>query len=205
MTAPPIVTRGGYEPGPHTLGFVHALRDLDGLVDMLRAAGSLHDEEDDAFTILDHGLQCAANLQRVAPDDLGLQAAGLVHDLGWLERDEDGGWRVRPDAAHDAAGAALVRPVLGERVATLVGGHVAAKRYLVATEPTYAGVLSGTSTYTLAMQGGAMSADEIDAFLARPDADALVALRRADEAAKVEGADVPGLDVWMPVLRTLAS
>jgi predicted HD phosphohydrolase len=183
---------------------VDALHDLIGLVEMLHAAGSLHDEEDDAFTILDHGLQCAANLERLAPDDVELQAAGLVHDLGWLERDEGGGWRVRPDAAHDAAGATLVRPVLGDRVATLVGGHVTAKRYLVATEPSYAGVLSGTSTYTLAMQGGAMSADEVDAFRARPDAEALVALRRADEAAKVEGAVVPGLDAWVPVLRTLA-
>jgi predicted HD phosphohydrolase len=183
---------------------VRALHDLDDLVALLRAAGSLHDEEDDAFTILDHGLQCAAELERRAPDDVELQVAGLVHDLGWLEPDEVAGWRVRPDAAHDAAGAELVRPVLGDRVATLVGGHVAAKRYLVATEPSYAGAISGTSTYTLAMQGGAMSVEEVDAFRARPDADALVALRRADEAAKVDGANVPDLDTWLPALRSLA-
>ena len=43
-----------------------------------------------------------------------------------------------------------------------------------------------------------MDADEIAAFERRPDRDDLVALRRADDAAKVRGKDVDPLDVVAP-------
>ncbi len=145
---------------------------------------------------LDHGLQCAAELAAIAPEDSELQIAGLVHDVCHAELHID---------AHDKVGAAAVRGILGERVAALVGLHVAAKRYLISTDADYAACLSPISTKTLALQGGAMTADEVAAFAASPHAREAVLLRKADEAAKSPGRVVPGLDHWRPALRQIAS
>ncbi len=180
-----------------------AFADVDALFDALRASADADDEG--GLPILEHSLQCAGRLRASHPGDLELQVAGLVHDLGWLGRD-DGGWALRLDAVHDVVGRALVGTLLGERVASLVGGHVAAKRYLLATDPVYASQLSSRSEETLVAQGGAMDADEVAAFERRPDRDALVALRRADDAAKVRNAAVDPLDAWRPVVeRVVAS
>ncbi len=182
-----------------------AFRDLDDLRAALHAAADLNDEGDTGPTILEHGLQCAALLAESHPDDAELQVAGLVHDVGWLTRD-GGRWVVGLAAAHDAAGAALVEGLLGPRVARLVGGHVDAKRYLVTRDADYGAKLSGGSTYTLSRQGGAMSDTEADAFERRDDFAALVALRRADEAAKLppDQVDVAELDAWNDVLERVA-
>jgi predicted HD phosphohydrolase len=177
-----------------TVGFT----DIDALFDALRASADADDEG--GLPILDHSLQCAARLRSSHPDDAELQVAGLVHDLGWLELD-DGRWTLRLDAAHDVSGCALVRTLLGPRVAALVGGHVAAKRYLLATDPDYAALLSARSEETLGFQGGVMTPGEVADFARRSDRDDLVALRRADDAAKVRGAVVDPLESWRPVVQ----
>jgi predicted HD phosphohydrolase len=145
---------------------------------------------------LDHALQTAAVLRDQFPEDEALAVAGLVHDIGHLLPGVT-------DAQHARAGAAAVRAALGERVAALVGLHVAAKRYLVALDPGYGGVLAADSVASLVTQGGPMSPDEQVAFLREPwAADALV-LRRADESGKVEGLVVGRLGEWMEVVRRL--
>ncbi|HEX4530321.1 MAG TPA: HD domain-containing protein [Acidimicrobiia bacterium] len=173
--------------------------DVDALFDALRASRDADDEG--GLSILEHCLQCAELLRR-AHADRALQVAGLVHDLGWLERSGDG-WTLRLDAAHDVDGRALVAPLLGDRVASLVGGHVAAKRYLLTTDPGYATFLSHRSEVTLGFQGGLMDAAEVAAFERRPDRADLVALRRADDAAKVRGKRVDPLESWLPVVTGL--
>jgi predicted HD phosphohydrolase len=155
------------------------------------------DEPAEVLSALDHHLQCAAVLAAERPDDVELQVAGLVHDVGHLAVPDD------PDA-HGRAGADLVRPLLGARVADLVELHVPAKRYLVTVDPTYRARLSANSTWTLGQQGGDLSADERAAFEAHPRADDALALRRADEAAKVAGLVVDGLETWRPALERLA-
>jgi predicted HD phosphohydrolase len=149
-------------------------------------------------------LQCAARLRSSHPDDVELQVAGLVHDLGWLER-AAGEWTLRLDAPHDVNGRALVGELLGPRVASLVGGHVAAKRYLLATDTAYAALLSTRSEETLGFQGGVMTREEVDAFEQRPDRDDLVALRRADDAAKVRNAVLDPVDGWRPAVERVAA
>jgi predicted HD phosphohydrolase len=111
----------------------------------------------------------------------------------------------RPSGDHAAVGAALVRDLLGDRVADLVGGHVEAKRYLVTVEPAYRAVLSDGSTATLARQGEDMSRSELDDFERAALRDDWVRLRRADDRAKVDGASVPGLDHWRPALDRLTA
>jgi predicted HD phosphohydrolase len=150
-----------------------------------------------SFSHLDHALQTAALLRDEAADE-ELVVAGLVHDIGHLLPGID-------DAGHAEAGAAGVRDALGERVAGLVGLHVAAKRYLVADEGSYGGGLSEGSVISLSMQGGPMSSDERSAFEASPLFGAAVALRRADDRGKVDGLAVDDLAVWISAVRRVAA
>jgi predicted HD phosphohydrolase len=149
--------------------------------------------DEERVDLLAHSLQCAALLAERVPDDRELQLAGLVHDVGTI---------LRPDepATHASTGAAAVAPLLGRRVAWLVSWHADAKRYLVTTDPTYRARLSDRSVVTLEAQGGLMDGDAVAALAGAPDLDALLALRRADDDAKVPGRQVPGLDSWAPLL-----
>ena len=176
-----------------------SVNELFGALDAARDA-----DDEGGLSILDHGLQCADLIKAARPDDVELQVAALVHDLGWLERAPDG-WALRLDAAHDVDGSQLVRRLLGPRVAYLVGGHVAAKRYLLATDSSYRALLSARSETTLEFQGGVMGPEEADAFVALPDWEDLVTLRRADDAAKIRGKSVPGLDAWAAVVEEVAA
>lgn len=178
------------------------LADAAAVVARLRASTGAYDNE--PIDILGHCLQCAAALGASHPDDEELQVAGLVHDLGWLAT---GVHRVEVvlDARHDRVGAALVGDALGARVARLVGGHVEAKRYLVAIDAGYGATLSPRSVATLALQGGPADAAAIARFEDDPERDALLALRRADDLAKDPDALVAPLDAWIPVIERVAA
>ncbi|GIU88755.1 MAG: phosphohydrolase [Acidimicrobiia bacterium] len=166
-------------------------RDVDALLALLARGSARFDEPD--LDVLAHSLQCAAILGREHPDDPELVAAGLVHDVADALPGGHGD--------HARRGAELVAGLLGARVARLVAAHVDAKRYLVATERSYADALSARSAQTLRDQGGPMTAAEAARFARDPDLDAILALRRADERAKRPGAVVPGLDHWRGVLE----
>ena len=169
-------------------------------VDELFGCLAVGDEafDDETVDLLAHGLQCAARLAAAAPADLELQVAGLVHDLGTI---------VAPGqpSRHARIGAEVVRTLLGDRVAALVGGHDQAKRYLVTTDATYRDCLSPRSIATLRGQGGLLDPTERAAFEARPEFDALLALRRADDDAKEQGRAVPSLDHWRDAVHELVS
>jgi predicted HD phosphohydrolase len=163
----------------------------DELLSLL-ARGVEHADEE-CVDLLDHSLQCASLLRERFPGDRELQLAGLVHDVGTILVPDD-------PAGHASTGAAAVAPLLGRRVAWLVSWHADAKRYLVTTDPEYRARLSERSLVTLERQGGTMDATEVDALGAAPDLDALLALRRADDDAKVVGAHPPDLTTWAPLL-----
>jgi predicted HD phosphohydrolase len=169
---------------------------LDDIVNVLRSspAFDLTVGPGPPHNLLDHSLQTAHAVQRSHPDDPELQLAGLVHDVGHM-------LPPRRDDVHAEVAAMFVKPVLGDRIAELVRLHVPAKRYLVTTEPSYRDGLDVGSITSLHHQGGGMSPEEVAAFEGEPlYADAL-ALRRADEAGKVQGLAVPGLDTWLARLR----
>lgn len=172
------------------------LTGVDELFDLLNASAALSDGE--SVDLLAHGLQCAHLLSREAPADLELHVAGLVHDVYHA---------VDPaaDAVHDREGARLIEPLLGARVASLVAGHVVAKRYLVSTDPGYLGVLSARSVETLGHQGGELDVVSRREVEASPHREAMLTLRRADDRAKVPDADVPSLAHWRPLVEELAS
>jgi predicted HD phosphohydrolase len=169
---------------------------VDDLVEFLASTGAVPSEDDLPFSHLDHGLQCAFELELAVPRDEELQVAGLIHDIGH---------RFGPDDTHGEVGAALVEPLLGSRVAALVECHVPAKRYLVAVDPAYRAQLSADSVRTLTIQGGALTAEETVVWEQRPHWKDAVELRRADDRAKTPGREVPGLERWISVLRGVAS
>ena len=168
---------------------------VDELLALLAEGAGVYDEPD--VDGLAHALQCADLLRRESPDDAELAVAGLVHDIADIAYPNDHG-------DHARRGAALVEPLFGPRVARLVGAHVDAKRYLVATDPDYRGELSPRSSETLALQGDALDAEAITAFAADPDLYAILALRRADERAKDTAAHPPELESWRTLLETVA-
>jgi predicted HD phosphohydrolase len=89
---------------------------------------------------------------------------------------------------------------VGARVAWLAEQHVAAKRYLVATDPAYEAKLTEVSARTLTAQGGPMTSDEVTEFRAHPDWQLALKLREIDDQGKVPGAEVPGLEDYRPEL-----
>lgn len=154
--------------------------------------------ENPGFTALDHGLQCAYELAVAEPDDVALQLAGLVHDIGHH-------LVIGDDAGHGRHGGDAVRHLLGDRVATLVELHVPAKRYLVTVDPAYRAKLSPISVATLHRQGGNMTVDEAAAFASHPLRESALQLRNADEAAKVPNRKVPSLAHWVPLLADMST
>jgi predicted HD phosphohydrolase len=81
---------------------------------------------------------------------------------------------------------------------------VAAKRYLCAVDPGYHATLSEGSVRSLVTQGGPMSTDEVARFERHPAHAAAADLRRWDDAGKVEGLQVSGLDAFADTVRAVA-
>jgi phosphonate degradation associated HDIG domain protein len=161
----------------------------------------------EAVTIGEHMRQAGA-LAEAAGADAPLVAAALLHDVGHLRGEPRGGLggsspRASTDARHGDAGARWLSQWFGEVVTEPVRLHVAAKRYLCATEPGYFGRLSPESVRTLALQGGPMTAEQATAFEARRYARDAVAVRRWDDEAKDPSVTPPGFAHFEPVLTSL--
>jgi [1-hydroxy-2-(trimethylamino)ethyl]phosphonate dioxygenase len=148
-----------------------------------------------------HALQAAWLAEKLGCSD-ALVAASLLHDIGHLVHDlgnnpAEGG----VDDLHEDRGHAFLQAWFGPDVTEPVRLHVAAKRYLCATEATYFSKLSRDSVVSLALQGGPMSAAEVAAFDAIPQAADAVMLRRFDEQAKVRGLETPPVEHFLPYLE----
>jgi phosphonate degradation associated HDIG domain protein len=139
-----------------------------------------------------HALQAAWLAEREAAGP-ALITAALLHDIGHMVHDlGDNPAETGIDDRHEELGYQWLVRWFGPEVTEPVRLHVAAKRYLCATEQTYFAKLSPDSVRSLELQGGPMSADEVAAFRALPHYEAAVRLRRWDEAAKVKGLETPG-------------
>jgi phosphonate degradation associated HDIG domain protein len=151
----------------------------------------------ESVTALEHALQCA-QLAEWAGADGPLVAAALLHDVGDLV-----GPAADTDAAdnrHELRALEVLRGAFGPEVLDPIRLHVAAKRYLVATEPGYSATLSPASVLSLSLQGGPMSDAEQRRFEEEPFAPQAVLLRRWDDAAKTPGKATPSLDYYLALL-----
>lgn len=159
----------------------------------------------EAVTMQQHMLQAAAQAEREgAPDEL--VAAALLHDIGHYTGEFGEDYIEQGvDNFHEDAGAALLAPFFPPIVVECVRLHVAAKRYLCATDPSYFGRLSPSSVSTLALQGGPMEPDEVVAFEANPFFREAVRARIWDEAAKEPDAVTPPFAHFAPALRRVVA
>lgn len=179
-------------------------RPIERLFDLYasRQANHLYDE---TVTELQHALQCADLASRQGASD-ALVAAALLHDVGHLLVGDlfplDAA--LHKDWKHERVGARYLSCWFGPEVTDPVRHHVAAKRFLVATEPTYAATVSASSVRSLEAQGGAMTPAEASDFRALPSWRSAVALRRIDDAGKDARRQVPPFPVWRPLLERLA-
>jgi len=152
---------------------------------------------------LEHALQCAHLAEREGADN-ELIAAALLHDVGHLLHNDGEDVADRgTDTEHEHQGQAWLSTQFGPAVTHPIALHVAAKRYLCATDPSYLGKLSAASVQSLELQGGAMEADEVADFKANEFADDAVRLRRWDDLAKEERLDVPPLEHYRSILEAV--
>jgi predicted HD phosphohydrolase len=79
--------------------------------------------------------------------------------------------------------------------------HVAAKRYLCATRPAYFERLSAASVHTLELQGGPMSAAEVEVFEANPNLERIIQVRYLDEAGKDPDLETPDFAHFAPMVQ----
>ena len=156
-------------------------------------------------TVLEHSLQAAWFVQR-SNASAALVAAALLHDLGHLMHSEGEDVAHRGlDTHHEELGAEALAGHLPASVLDPIRMHVAAKRYLCFAEPDYLAGLSPASLESLALQGGPMTVSEAEEYLALPHAREALSLRRADDAAKVPGLSIPGLESYRALVSALWS
>jgi phosphonate degradation associated HDIG domain protein len=152
-------------------------------------------------TMAEHMLQGAWLAEAVGASD-ELVAAALLHDIGHYTS-EFGTYSPDDveDKHHDDAGAEVLAPFFPPVVTECVRLHVAAKRYLCATDPGYFGKLSPASVHTLSLQGGPMSEAEVAEFRRNPFHDEAVRVRIWDEGGKVRGMETRAFRDYAPLLQ----
>jgi phosphonate degradation associated HDIG domain protein len=180
----------------------------DGIIALIADIFERRGAEDylgEAVTMAEHMLQTATHAQAAGESD-ALIAAALLHDIGHFTS-EFGSYTTADtvDRHHEAAGAAILAEAFPPLVADCVRLHVAAKRYLCATEPAYYDMLSPASQHSLALQGGAMNEAEIARFQNEPFHQEAVRVRRWDDAGKEAGAPTMTFDDFKPLLLRVAS
>lgn len=134
-----------------------------------------------------HMIQCA--MLAMGEGEIELTIGAFLHDIGHLLKHEQptesmGSFGV---VNHEGIGAAYLRERgFSERICAIVANHVAAKRYLVATDKMYASKLSPASKETLKCQGGPMTEKEVKAFKNHSWFHDIIQVRLWDEKAKDE-------------------
>jgi phosphonate degradation associated HDIG domain protein len=172
-------------------------------MDEIRAAFAKrgHEGYGEGVSQLEHALQCAAFAERAGASE-PLIVATLLHDIGHMLHDlpadiADAGI----DTQHESLGSAWLSQHFGPEVSEPVRLHVAAKRYLSASEAGYFSLLSDASKLSLELQGGPMRAEEQAKFGAERFFAEAVALRRWDDEGKVVGMSTPDLAHFAPLVE----
>jgi predicted HD phosphohydrolase len=142
---------------------------------------------------LEHALQ-AAEAARTSDAPAPLIAAALLHDIGHLLPHSP------VKLLHEKTGADWLAQYFIPAVSEPVRLHVAAKRYLCATDRGYLDQLSPASRQSLAVQGGPLTLPEAAGFLQQPHARAALRLRWWDDRAKQPQRKVLGLEHYRILL-----
>jgi phosphonate degradation associated HDIG domain protein len=154
-------------------------------------------------TMAEHMLQGAHLAERQGEAEIIIVAA-LLHDIGHFTS-EFGAFSMDDthDRHHEEAGAEALERFFPSLVIDCVRHHVAAKRYICATDPNYFAQLSAASIHSLKLQGGPMNSAEIAAFERNPNIRAIVRVRHLDDAGKIAGMATPGFAYYVPMLQRI--
>ena len=178
------------KPNIETLTAENIVAFIGGIFD--RRGGEEYLGED--VTMAEHMLQGATIAEQNGQSEEIIVGA-LLHDIGHFTS-EFGTYHPddTEDRHHEDAGAEVLEQFFPSVITDCVRFHVAAKRYLCATKPSYFDRLSAASVHTLELQGGPMSADEVAEFAQNPNLKEIIAVRYLDEAGKRAGMETP--DYW---------
>ena len=155
----------------------------------------------EAVTMAEHMLQAAHFAEQEGADE-ELIVAALLHDVGHFTGEfGDDYIEQGVDNLHEDAGDAVLSPFFPKAVTEPIRLHVTAKKYLCATDSAYYETLSDASKRTLELQGGAMADEEIREFEGNPHFKNAVRMRRWDDAGKVSGMQVAGVDHYLAMIN----
>jgi len=156
----------------------------DEIIGLFNKYGN-EDYDGEPISQASHMIQCA--MLAMGEGEVELTIGAFLHDIGHLLKHEQqtesmGSFGV---VNHEGIGAAYLRERgFSERIRAIVANHVAAKRYLVATDEMYAAKLSPASRETLKWQGGPMNEKEVKVFKNHSFFDDIIKVRLWDEKAK---------------------
>lgn len=178
-------------------------KSVASIIDIYKNKGRLQ-YDGESVSQIEHAWQCGV-LAMESGASRALQLAAWLHDLGhMLSKLEGTPTREGKDDRHEVIGSQYIDAIFPDSVSWPIKLHVDAKRYLVATEPEYRNKLSLDSLRSLDLQGGAMTEEECQQFLAKPYSQDAILLRRWDDIGKNPELKIKNMDAVLQSLEDLA-
>ena len=186
----------------------HSVTDLNAtnIVDFIGSIFEKRGDEEylgEPVTMGQHMLQGATMAEQSRePDEIIIGT--LLHDIGHFTS-EFGTFSMEDteDRYHEDAGAAVLEQFFPKVITDCCRHHVAAKRYLCATDPEYFQKLSTASIHSLNLQGGPMSEAELRDFEKNPNLKKILKVRLYDDAGKIPDMITPSFWHFAPLVQKM--
>ena len=186
----------------------HSVTDLNAtnIVDFIGSIFEKRGDEEylgEPVTMGQHMLQGATIAEKSRePDEIIIGT--LLHDIGHFTS-EFGTFSMEDteDRYHEDAGAAVLEQFFPKIITDCCRHHVAAKRYLCATDPEYFQKLSTASIHSLNLQGGPMSEAELKDFEKNPNLKKILKVRLYDDAGKIPDMITPSFWHFAPLVQKM--
>ena len=186
----------------------HSVTDLNAtnIVDFIGSIFEKRGDEEylgEPVTMGQHMLQGATMAEKSRESD-EIIIGTLLHDIGHFTS-EFGTFSMEDteDRYHEDAGAAVLEQFFPKIITDCCRHHVAAKRYLCATDPEYFQKLSTASIHSLNLQGGPMSEAEIKNFERNPNLKKILKVRLYDDAGKIPDMITPSFWHFAPLVQKM--
>ena len=186
----------------------HSVTDLNAtnIVDFIGSIFEKRGDEEylgEPVTMGQHMLQGATMAEKSRETD-EIIIGTLLHDIGHFTS-EFGTFSMEDteDRYHEDAGAAVLEEFFPKVITDCCRHHVAAKRYLCATDPEYFQKLSTASIHSLNLQGGPMSEAELKDFEKNPNLKKILKVRLYDDAGKIPDMVTPSFWHFAPLVQKM--
>jgi len=186
----------------------HSVTDLNAtnIVDFIGSIFEKRGDEEylgEPVTMGQHMLQGATMAEKSRESD-EIIIGTLLHDIGHFTS-EFGTFSMEDteDRYHEDAGAAVLEQFFPKVITDCCRHHVAAKRYLCATDPEYFQKLSTASIHSLNLQGGPMSEAELKDFEKNPNLKKILKVRLYDDAGKIPDMITPSFWHFAPLVQKM--